>query len=48
MKIKLLNVRLAFPSLFEAKAFAGSDKATFGASLLFDGTVRNAWRFARA
>jgi hypothetical protein len=46
MKIKLLNVRLAFPSLFEAKAFAGSDKATFGASLLFDGKGDPATQYA--
>jgi len=36
MKLKLSNVRLAFPSLFEAKSFNGEGKATFGASLLID------------
>jgi len=35
MQIKLQNVRLAFPDLFEAKAFAAGDKPSFGASLLF-------------
>lgn len=34
MKIKLLDTRLSFPDLFEAKAFAGSDKATYGGSFL--------------
>lgn len=34
MKIKLLNVRLAFPALFEPKSVTGTDKPKFGASLL--------------
>lgn len=37
MKIKLTNVRLAFPALFEAKSMPGakpSDKPKFGATLL--------------
>jgi hypothetical protein len=36
MKIKLLNVRLAFPVLWTAKAFGGEGKADFGASMLID------------
>jgi hypothetical protein len=36
MKIKLSNVRLAFPQLFVAKAFNGEGKAEFSASLLID------------
>lgn len=38
MKVKLVDVRLAFPDLFVAKAFAGSDEASapsFGATFLF-------------
>ena len=34
MKIKLSNVRLAFPSLFEAKTFKGEGKPAFSASFL--------------
>lgn len=34
MKTNVTNARLAFPSLFEAKAMPGSDSAKFGASLL--------------
>ena len=33
MRVTLTNVRLAFPQLFEAKAVAGSENATFSASL---------------
>lgn len=36
MKLKLQNVRLAFPKLFEAKAVNDGDEPTFGASLLLD------------
>jgi hypothetical protein len=36
MKIKLNQVRLAFPNLFEAKAFNGEGKATFDATFLID------------
>ena len=35
MKIKLKNVRLAFPVLFEAKAVNGEGKPAFSASFLF-------------
>ena len=34
MKIKLSNVRLAFPALFEAKAVNAGDKLKFSAALL--------------
>lgn len=36
MKLKLTNVRLAFPSLFEAKTVNGEGKPAFSASLLID------------
>ena len=36
MKIKLANVRIAFPQLFVAKAFNGEGKATFNATFLLD------------
>lgn len=36
MKIKLNNVRLAFPTLFEPKAVNGEGKPAFSASLLLD------------
>jgi len=37
MKVKLTNVRLAFPALFEAKSIAGSEGApAYGATLLID------------
>lgn len=36
MKIKLSNVRLAFPSLFEAKTVNGEGKPAFSAVLLLD------------
>lgn len=36
MKIKLQNVRLAFPTLFEAKTVNGEGKPAFSASLLID------------
>jgi hypothetical protein len=36
MKIKLSNVRLAFPSLFEAKTVNGEGKPAFSATLLLD------------
>jgi len=36
MKLKLKNVRLAFPQLFEAKAVSGDDKAAFSANFLID------------
>ncbi len=36
MKLKLTNVRLAFPALFEAKTVNGEGKPAFGASLLID------------
>lgn len=36
MKIKLQNVRLAFPQLFEAKQVNGEGKPSFSASLLID------------
>lgn len=36
MKIKLKNVRLAFPSLFEAKTVNGEGKPAFSASFLLD------------
>lgn len=35
MKIKLNNVRLSFPALFEAKSFKGSE-AKFGAAFILD------------
>lgn len=36
MKLKLTNVRLAFPSLFEAKAVNGEGEPRFSASFLLD------------
>lgn len=36
MKLKLNNVRLAFPALFEAKTVAGEGKPSFSAALLID------------
>lgn len=36
MKLKLLNVRLAFPSLFEAKTVNGEGEPAFSAALLID------------
>jgi len=36
MKIKLLNVRLAFPVLWEAKTVAGEGKPAFSGTLLID------------
>lgn len=36
MKIKLTNVRLAFPTLWEAKTVNGEGKPAFSASLLID------------
>lgn len=36
MKLKLSNVRLAFPTLFEAKTVNGEGKPAFSASLLID------------
>lgn len=36
MKIKLTNVRLAFPTLFEAKTVNGEGKPAFSASFLID------------
>lgn len=43
MKIKLNNVRLAFPALFEAKAIAGSEGApAYGATLLIDPVAQKA------
>lgn len=36
MQIKLTNVRLAFPSLFEAKTVNGEGKPAFSASFLID------------
>lgn len=36
MKIKLSNVRLAFPALFEAKTVNGEGKPAFSAALLLD------------
>jgi hypothetical protein len=36
MKLKLLNVRLAFPTLFEAKTVAGEGKPAHSASFLID------------
>lgn len=36
MKIKLTNVRLAFPTLFEAKTVNGEGKPAFSASFLLD------------
>lgn len=36
MKIKLNNVRLAFPALFEAKTVNGEGKPAFSAALLID------------
>lgn len=36
MKLKLENVRLAFPTLFEAKTVNGEGKPAFSASLLLD------------
>lgn len=38
MKIKLKNVRLAFPQLFEAKTVNGEGKPAFSASFLLDPT----------
>lgn len=35
MKVTLKDVRLAFPDLFEARAFNGEGEAKFGASFLF-------------
>jgi hypothetical protein len=35
MKLKLKNVRLAFPSLHEPSAFAGSDDKSFQAAFIF-------------
>ncbi|MDF3086641.1 ssDNA-binding protein, partial [Burkholderia sola] len=36
MKIKLSNVRLAFPQLFEAKTVNGEGKPAFSAAFLID------------
>jgi hypothetical protein len=36
MKVKLTNVRLAFPALFEAKTVNGEGKPAFSAALLID------------
>ena len=36
MKLKLNNVRLAFPVLFEAKTVNGEGKPAFSASFLMD------------
>lgn len=36
MKLRLNNVRLAFPALFEAKTVAGEGKPAFSAALLID------------
>lgn len=36
MKVKLKNVRLAFPALFEAKTVNGEGKPAFSAALLLD------------
>lgn len=36
MKLKLVNVRLAFPALFEAKTIPGSDKPKFSAAFLLN------------
>lgn len=36
MAIKLNNVRLSFPDLFEAKEFEGSGKSRFGAAFLME------------
>lgn len=36
MKLKLANVRLAFPALFEAKTVNGEGKPAFSAALLLD------------
>jgi hypothetical protein len=36
-KIRIRNVRLAFPALFEPKAFAGEDKAAYSASFILNG-----------
>lgn len=36
MKLKLTNVRLAFPALFEAKTVNGEGKPAFSAALLLD------------
>lgn len=36
MKLKLNNVRLAFPSIFEPRQVNGQGKAAFSASLLFE------------
>lgn len=36
MKVKLTNVRLAFPTLFEAKTVNGEGKPAFSASFLLD------------
>jgi hypothetical protein len=38
MKVKLSNVRLAFPALFEAKTVNGEGDPKFGASLLIEPT----------
>jgi hypothetical protein len=35
MKLKLVDVRLAFPSLFEPSSFAGSDDKSFQAAFIF-------------
>lgn len=37
MKVKLTNVRLAFPALFNAKAVKSGDKAAFSAAFIFEG-----------
>ena len=36
MKVKLINVRLAFPQLFEARSFNGDDNAAFSASFIME------------
>lgn len=38
MKVKLTNVRLAFPQLFEAKTVNGEGKPAFSATFLLDPT----------
>ncbi len=40
MKVKLTNVRLAFPALFEAKTVNGEGDPKFGASLLIDPSAK--------
>lgn len=48
MKVKLTNVRLAFPQLFEAKAVNGEGEPRFGAAFVIEPKSENAKLLANA